>query len=318
MDKSTSLPGSEGEGSPADSPACLTTSPSSLRASPASQPVKPESDSVLETSGGCGPSSSGCFAVYDPITRSWSSLQASFLSTLGLSGNGSAVSWPRSFRVTRCRAYPLRTWALPTSENASGSWPTPRASDGPEPSSHGRTWSSTDYNLHTATREWATPRAEDGERGANSQHDGLMEDVNAWATPAAQDERNGMLPPSQATRDTLPGNVVAWATPDAQAFNAAQTREEHAAAVAKMKAKRYNGNGAGETLGIMANSFSPGAMPSPSEALTEPLGSSRKKPLKPGLNPRFGLWLQGYPAEWLDCERPATRGVRKPPSRRST
>lgn len=31
--------------------------------------------------------------------------------------------------------------------------PTPRASDGPEPSSHGRTWSATDRNLHTVARE---------------------------------------------------------------------------------------------------------------------------------------------------------------------
>jgi hypothetical protein len=32
-------------------------------------------------------------------------------------------------------------------------WPTPRASDGPAASSHGRTWSTTDRNLHTVMRE---------------------------------------------------------------------------------------------------------------------------------------------------------------------
>jgi DNA (cytosine-5)-methyltransferase 1 len=31
--------------------------------------------------------------------------------------------------------------------------PTPRASDGPDPSSHARSWSSTDYNLHNVARE---------------------------------------------------------------------------------------------------------------------------------------------------------------------
>lgn len=31
--------------------------------------------------------------------------------------------------------------------------PTPRASDGPDPSSHGRTWSSTDNNLHTVAKK---------------------------------------------------------------------------------------------------------------------------------------------------------------------
>jgi len=38
-----------------------------------------------------------------------------------------------------------------------------------------------------------------------------------WATPTAQDAKNATLPPSQATRDSLPGNALAetWATPAA-------------------------------------------------------------------------------------------------------
>jgi len=34
-------------------------------------------------------------------------------------------------------------------------WPTARASDGPDESSHARTWSGTDYNLHNASRDWS-------------------------------------------------------------------------------------------------------------------------------------------------------------------
>jgi hypothetical protein len=38
----------------------------------------------------------------------------------------------------------------------------------------------------------------------------------------------------------------------------------------------------------------------PSEAPTAPSDSSPAKLRRAGLNPRFGLWLMGYPAAWLD------------------
>jgi hypothetical protein len=193
-------------------------------------------------------------------------------------------------------------WATPNTSDSRGT----RQEDGKR-----------NTGLNTHAMSWSTPRAEDGERGDRSEFAGLMEDVKSWATPTAQDERNGMLPPSQLTRDTFPGNVAAWASPDAQAFNASQTREEHRPAMEKMKAKKYNGNGAGETLGIMANSFDRGTTPSRCEEPTEPSGSSPARRLKRGLNHRFGLWLMGYPAEWLDCDPSGTRGSRKPPSQRS-
>ena len=44
----------------------------------------------------------------------------------------------------------------PSLEGVAKLLPTPRASDGPSETSHARTWSSTDFNLHT----WAKERAE--------------------------------------------------------------------------------------------------------------------------------------------------------------
>jgi hypothetical protein len=250
---------------------------------------------------------------------------------MGLSGETFSERWPRSVRISKCRAYPLRTWELPKSANGSGSWPTPTVEGRnpelrPESIVDGRRYSANGENysltLPTAAIAWATATADDANNitrdsgtVASLARDSA-EDVKSWATPAAQDEKNGMLPPSQMTRDTLPGNVAAWASPDGQAFNIGTTREAHAASVAKMRAKGYNGNGAGETLGIMANSFGRGPTPCPSEAPTARCDSSPAKRLKPGLNHRFGLWLMGYPAVWLDCVRSAMRGARKrPPSR---
>jgi len=172
-------------------------------------------------------------------------------------------------------------------------------------------------SLARDTFNWATPTAEDGDRAASlSNYDGLSEDVLKWATPMAAEAHTRPQTFARGNENTAI-QAEKWASPDAGAFNVATTREAHAAAMAAMAAKKYNGNGAGETLGIMVNSFDPGPTPSPSAAPTEPSGSSRAKPLKRGLNHRFGLWLMGYPAEWLDCAPSATRGAPKRRARRS-
>ena len=53
-----------------------------------------------------------------------------------------------------------------------------------------------------------------------------------------------------------------------------------------------------------------GGTPSPSEATTAPSDSSPAKLRRPGLNPRFGLWLMGFPVAWLDSVPLATRSSR--------
>jgi hypothetical protein len=51
--------------------------------------------------------------------------------------------------------------------------PTPRASDGAGKSSHGRTWSTTDFNLHSYVRMWPTPNASDWKnRGTEEYREG--------------------------------------------------------------------------------------------------------------------------------------------------
>lgn len=128
-------------------------------------------------------------------------------------------------------------------------------------------------SLARDTLRWATPRAEDGERGQGSKFDGLSEDVRAWATPTTRDHKD--------TGD-LSGS----------AFRAGGTPRD-------------------DTAPRQAQSWA-GTTPSPSEAPTAPSDSSPPKPRRRGLNPRFGLWLMGFPVAWLDSVPSAT-----PSSRRS-
>ena len=63
--------------------------------------------------------------------------------------------------------------------------------------------------LSTAVRQWPTPRSQ-SMTGA-CRHGTGGEDIQtavSWSTPAAQDAKNAGLPPSQAARDTLPGDLI--------------------------------------------------------------------------------------------------------------
>ena len=61
-----------------------------------------------------------------------------------------------------------------------------------------------------------------------------------------------------------------------------------------------------------------GETPPPTGAPTVPSDSSPAKPRKRGLNPRFGLWLMGYPPAWLDFEPSAMPSSRSGRSRGRT
>ena len=108
----------------------------------------------------------------------------------------------------------------------------------------------------------------------------LNEQASAWSTPRAEDGERGQ----RSKFDGLTEDARAWATP---------TANEDAAGVSDRMQ---------EMLTHQAKWFDRGKTASPSEAPTEPLGSSPPKPRRAGLNPRFALWLQGFPVDWLDTE----------------
>jgi hypothetical protein len=75
-----------------------------------------------------------------------------------------AKMWPTA-RAENGISRNQQAWERPLDEpqnleNAIARWPTPRANDGPGPTAHHRTWSTTDRSLHTVIHEmWSTATA---------------------------------------------------------------------------------------------------------------------------------------------------------------
>lgn len=128
------------------------------------------------------------------------------------------LSWPTP-KANAKEGYEagLRHWEKWSScglETAARMWPTPTAID----SGTGRVNRS--MSPHAASRPtlaymanknlWPTPQARDhkGKSGPNHQFSPTLPDTVLWATPAAQDGKNSTLPPSQAGRQTLPGDLL--------------------------------------------------------------------------------------------------------------
>jgi hypothetical protein len=213
------------------------------------------------------------------------------------------------------RVYPQKEWVPLISGTASSSWPTPTAKDGdssgsrngPNSQAHEGTlltdaaimgWSTPlEDDANNVTRDsgqkqslardsyrWSTPRAEDGERGENSQFDGLMEDARSWSTPNTSDGVGASGGPNR--KSSLRNELKAWATPT----------EQDSSNNANPSGYQRNS----DPLNVEAKKFEDGPTRSQSEEPTERSASSPGKRLKRGLNPRFGLWLMGFPVEWLD------------------
>jgi hypothetical protein len=117
------------------------------------------------------------FAMFDRDSSSWKIPQclfqgdwAKFLGT-----------WPQWGTMQHGECSALTIWEPITKGTGSGSWPTPTVCG--------------NYNRKGASK---------------TSGDGLATAVRRkWATPCAQDAKNMTCPPSQANRDSLPGNMLA-------------------------------------------------------------------------------------------------------------
>lgn len=204
-------------------------------------------------------------------------------------------------------------------------WPTPRTTDiasGRTLDERGRRVSASGIygaNLSDLAEAWATPKASEGQggrttltKGGGNAHFDLQ--VRTWATPRAEDGSKGSRTLAGALREIargvnrdLPTDVTAWATPT--------TRDHKDTGDLSNSMVRQDGTPRDDTVPRQAFTWA-GPTPPPSEAPTEPLGSSPPKPRRRGLNPRFGLWLMGFPVAWLDSVPSATRSSQ--PARKSS
>ena len=140
---------------------------SSMRASRVSHSAVQENGSLTKTIGTCGRTRSESYAKWDPDSRFWRTCQASFLHTTGEPYSG---TWPRRGSMLSGTLFPLPSAAPRISENGSGYWPTPKASDGTMglPRTSNRPLRKVTH-LATAVRYWLAPTSRDWRSGKSSQ-----------------------------------------------------------------------------------------------------------------------------------------------------
>lgn len=155
-------------------------SPARTPALPARAPDSPENAPV------CGVSLHDSSPSLDRLGYSLRMFLASELAAL----TGCYPTWKRSATPHGRSWWVLATSERPTDAIESGSWPAATAGDANA----------------SGSRNLPGSQAHQG----TSLTDAL---VRSWATPAAQDHKNDSLPPSQARRNTLPGNVIAGLPP---------------------------------------------------------------------------------------------------------
>lgn len=182
----------------------------------------------------------------------------------------------------------LRARARRTSGSGFSGWPTPRAQDAKheapteyEMREHLEKHPQLHMVAHTL-KGWATPKANHS-KGARNPN-----------TVLASQERRGCV--TSRLDDQV--SLIGWATPRA--------RDGKGNGVSIARAAQ----GVADSLDLQCKTVSRNGMapPPPLSARTD----GRALPL----NPRFSLWLQGYPATWADCAEAATPSSRK--SRRSS
>lgn len=155
---------------------------------------------------------------------------------------------------------------------------------------------------------WPTARANDAEKRGNIADDprnGLVGAVlHGWPTPQATDgSKQDATAPVCAARKAagkqiglaMEARLLGWATPRA--------RDGKGNGVSIARAAQ----GTADSLDLQCKTVSRNGMAPPSPLSARPDG--RAFPL----NPRFSLWLQGYPATWAGCAEAATRSSQRSP-----
>lgn len=237
------------------------------------------------TTAGSGPSAPEPCGSFGPDGHYLKTSPDFFPSTTDVRSEKFSEIWPRSGMMRSGTVFPLPTWVPPTAENGSGSWPTPKEQNA-------RSYSPKRDDLSSRADQWATPTSRDhkdtgslanvpenallGRQASNfapgptgSPSEGptapsASSPVKPWATPvAAPDAPNT----NSNTKNDIPspgGQAKAWATPAAG--------DEIGS----------HGGGMGRSIRTDTHGF-------------------KAKGQKAAYNPRFGLALMGFPADWLDA-----------------
>ena len=247
-------------------------------------------------------------------------LGQNLMASLGVNGSPEyALTWNRSVTQSGHVMYRLRASGHRISGSGFGGWPTARQTDGE------KNVRSLEGSLREVDRKggpqdlcqaahlagWPTPTKgnADGSQMAKDasatgkRPDGSKATVSlnqvatlaGWPTPMAGSPATDTYNEAGNTDSSRKTVALAgWATPAARDWRSNEASEEHHAARAA--------HSRGKPLSEQAHQVAGGVMPPACRAATE----------KPGaLNPRFSLWLMGYPTEWASCGERVTRSFRK-------
>jgi hypothetical protein len=202
-----------------------------------------------------------------------------------------------------------RASARSTSDNVSGSWPTPKAKeDNDYQSKDGRVFLTVQGTAKLAA--WPTPNTPSGGRSVSIEkmdatgrtsdgrkHTASLEHAvkfAQWATPAARDYR------SESASDAF--NQERWAHPRGKPLSAEATLASWPTPMAGSPATA-DYNEAGDTMSSRKTRL---LVSGP------PLNGSHAQTENPGqLNPAHSRWLMGYPPEWDVCGVTAMPSSRK-------
>lgn len=170
---------------------------------------------------------------------------------------------------------------------------------------------------------WRSPQASDGEGGVMEIRPDCagkykLRDEAAlvhWSTPTVQDSANN-AGPSQFDRNTHPLNVqatlAAWPTPQEDNANNSAGHKgttfsdlPTVAGLATPRAEDAESAGMRHSRGV-ADTLSAQAGQDASRS-----NAATGRPAGFRLNPRFSLWLMGYPAAWASCGERAMQSFQK-------
>ena len=292
-----------------------------------SQPQEKEREKT--TSGISGQSSS--------ISSASASLQQSLVSRLQqLSDTGGSTIYKLTLKekVTpqQRQYYQLGASAPRTKGTGSflppSAWPTPTQRDykgGRKLDSNAQNSSATTGVRYGLTLDqapqlipWPTPTAAtggasknpDNKRGINGGNPmATAASLVPWPTPAARDGKDGAAPSvvNSGRSDKMAHcvHLLPWATPNTMDHMALRSDEAllRQATVAR-KGRTFPANLREQVDPRSQEIYASGTIPKPSTAETESTAPSQ-------LNPRFSLWLMGYPIEWAYCAERVMPSSRK-------
>lgn len=316
MSNATSSLASAAGATPSISPGGPKTSRSGPGAAPASRSQWQDAELARLTSDTSGP----LFATSSPSAALQSSLESRLRQRLAAYGSPEYAltwkSWDMPLGPPICA---LRASGRRTSASGSTGWPSPRTpTGGPESAERkqelGRTRSGGgDLASVALLAGWVTPSANEDAAGNYGTKMQVMLGsqvrlLAGWGTPTVQDAKHSTLSPSEAKRDpnVLRNQVqlAGWATPSSRDWKDTPG----------MATTGMNPDGSTRTRldqlprqALLASESGP--IPTSSTVATGGKGGFL-------LNPRFSLWLQGFPTEWASCGERVTRSSRR--SRRSS